>query len=335
MSLVVSTFGDGLQRELPACLPIPVNRMGNEIARLTEVKSFAVIAKSPLRIDLSCVLNHVISELTAFLQKANRALRQATLGTLNSLVAYGGQIGSSYYETIIAELSTPISWSNRSMQIAVESSRGVGRTIPWTTLVDCALQYADNCRKEPRLLLLWYLPKPFYLLIYDYQHNLGLVLLEQKELTSKYEQLRASSESAEIMHKRGCASQQSSLAEATKREENLKKNIGIQKECVANLEKAVHDMRVETAEIKVSYETKFADALQLMEAAHKKSDEVDNQQKKEYEYYIASFTERGNRTTLRQSVDHTGQRELQNSNVEKILALLFNHCEMRRMEFRI
>lgn len=44
-----------------------------------------------------------------FLEQANRALRQATLGTLNSLVVtYGGQIGSSSYETIIAELSTLI-----------------------------------------------------------------------------------------------------------------------------------------------------------------------------------------------------------------------------------
>jgi cullin-associated NEDD8-dissociated protein 1 len=105
-----------------------------------------VIASSPLRIDLKCVLDPVVSELTAFLRKveiyctycvccleksstlmrtsnlnlnvnffiaplqqANRALRQATLGTLNSLVVtYGGQIGSSSYETIIAELSTLI-----------------------------------------------------------------------------------------------------------------------------------------------------------------------------------------------------------------------------------
>ncbi|KAI4970872.1 hypothetical protein ZWY2020_001786 [Hordeum vulgare] len=100
----------GGNRELPSCLPILVDRMGNEITRLTTVKTFAVIADSPLRIDLSCVLDHVISELTTFLQKANRALRQATLGTLNSLVVtYGGQIGSSSYETIIAELSTLIS----------------------------------------------------------------------------------------------------------------------------------------------------------------------------------------------------------------------------------
>ncbi|XP_044961879.1 cullin-associated NEDD8-dissociated protein 1-like [Hordeum vulgare subsp. vulgare] len=97
-------------KELPSCLPILVDRMGNEITRLTTVKTFAVIADSPLRIDLSCVLDHVISELTTFLRKANRALGQATLGTLNSLVVtYGGQIGSSSYETIIAELSTLIS----------------------------------------------------------------------------------------------------------------------------------------------------------------------------------------------------------------------------------
>uniref|UniRef100_A0A0E0G1Z6 TATA-binding protein interacting (TIP20) domain-containing protein n=1 Tax=Oryza nivara TaxID=4536 RepID=A0A0E0G1Z6_ORYNI len=38
MSLVLSTFGDGLQRELPACLPVLVDRMGNEITRLTAVK---------------------------------------------------------------------------------------------------------------------------------------------------------------------------------------------------------------------------------------------------------------------------------------------------------
>lgn len=111
--------------------------------------------------------------------------------------------------------------------------------------------------------------------IYDYQHNLGLVLLERKELTLKHEQLRASSESAEIMYKRERASQQSALAEARKREENLKKSLGIQKEFVANLEKALHDMRGETAETKNSYETKLAEALKMMDSAQKKLDEAE------------------------------------------------------------
>jgi cullin-associated NEDD8-dissociated protein 1 len=49
-----------------------------------------------------------VALLGSFFQ-ANRALRQATLGTLNSIVVtYGDQIGSSSYEAIIAELSTLI-----------------------------------------------------------------------------------------------------------------------------------------------------------------------------------------------------------------------------------
>ncbi|XWS18034.1 hypothetical protein CRYUN_Cryun32bG0007600 [Craigia yunnanensis] len=141
MGLVISTFGDNLGAELPACLPVLVDRMGNEITRLTAVKAFAVIAASPLRIDLSCVLEHVIVELTGFLRKANRALRQATLGTLNSLiVAYGDKIGPSAYEVIIVELSTLISDSDLHMTaLALElcctlmddkrSSRNVGSAV--------------------------------------------------------------------------------------------------------------------------------------------------------------------------------------------------------------
>jgi len=75
----------------------------------------------------------------------------------------------------------------------------------------------------------------FFLQIYDYQHNLGLILLEGKELTSKYEQLKGSFEATEIMLKRERASQQSALAETRKREENLKKNLAIQKECISNV----------------------------------------------------------------------------------------------------
>lgn len=51
-----------------------------------------------------------VSSFVCFVEKqANRALRQATLGTLNSLIAaYGDKIGPSAYEVIIVELSTLI-----------------------------------------------------------------------------------------------------------------------------------------------------------------------------------------------------------------------------------
>ncbi|KAJ1285551.1 hypothetical protein BS78_03G288200 [Paspalum vaginatum] len=132
----------------------------------------------------------------------------------------------------------------------------------------------DAVRRRDKAALIGYISK-LESEIYDYQHNLGLILLERKELTSKYEQLKASFEATEIMLKRERAAQHSALAETRKREENLKKNLGIQKECVSNLEKALHDMRGETAEIKVSYEVKLTEARQMMETAQKKFDEAE------------------------------------------------------------
>ncbi|KAG5006583.1 hypothetical protein JHK82_024526 [Glycine max] len=89
------------------------NKSERAISLEANGQAFAVIVASPLQVDLSCVLEHVVVELTAFLQKANRALRQATLGTLNSLiVAYGDKIVLSAYEVIIVELSGLISFDS-------------------------------------------------------------------------------------------------------------------------------------------------------------------------------------------------------------------------------
>ncbi|XLT79698.1 hypothetical protein S245_001429 [Arachis hypogaea] len=88
IGLIVSTFGDHLNEELPACLPVLVERMGNEITSPIAVKAFAVIAASPL---------------------------------LGWIFAYGDKIGSSAYEVIIVELSGLISDSDLHMTaIALE-----------------------------------------------------------------------------------------------------------------------------------------------------------------------------------------------------------------------
>ena len=59
-----------------------LERLRNEITRLTAVKAFASIAQSPLSLDLSPVLQPLLAELTGFLRKANRVLRQASLSAL-------------------------------------------------------------------------------------------------------------------------------------------------------------------------------------------------------------------------------------------------------------
>ncbi|KAH7437479.1 hypothetical protein KP509_05G074400 [Ceratopteris richardii] len=110
MGLVIAIMGDHLESELGTCLPVLLERLRNEITRLTAVKAFATIAESSLRIDLTCVLEQVIMDLTTFLRKANRALRQASLYTLNALlIAYGEKISGSCLESVINELSSLIS----------------------------------------------------------------------------------------------------------------------------------------------------------------------------------------------------------------------------------
>jgi len=92
----------------------------------------------------------------------------------------------------------------------------------------------DAVRRRDKAALIGYISR-LESEIYDYQHNLGLILLDRKELESKYEQLKASSEDTDTMLKRERAAQQSALAETRKKEENLKKNLCIQKECVSNV----------------------------------------------------------------------------------------------------
>ena len=64
---------------------------------------------------------------------------------------------------------------------------------------------------------------------------MGLLILERKELASKYEQLKTSTEASELLHKRDLAVQLSALAEARKGEEKLKKTVEVKKQCIASV----------------------------------------------------------------------------------------------------
>ncbi|KAM3393127.1 hypothetical protein ACQJBY_014001 [Aegilops geniculata] len=365
MSLVIATFGDGLQRELPSCLPILVDRMGNEITRLTAVKAFAVIANSPLRIDLSCVLDHVVSELTAFLRKANRALRQATLGTLNSLVVtYGSQIGSSSYETILAELSTLISDGDLHMAaLALElcctimvdrrSVKNVGlavkqKVLPEAlTLIRSALLQGQAL--QGTLFLLQALQKFFAALVQSANISFE-TLLNSLISTAKPSQSGGLSKQAlfsiaqcvavlclaagdqkcasTIEMLKGILNDDSSTNSAKQhmallclgeigRRKDLSSHIQIENIVIESFQSPFEEIKSAASyalgNIAVGNLSKYLPFI---------LDQIDNQQKKQY-LLLHSLKE----VIARQSVDHTGQSELQDSNIVKILALLFNHCE--------
>ncbi|KAJ6706645.1 hypothetical protein OIU79_011139 [Salix purpurea] len=333
MGLVISTFGDNLKVELPVCLPVLVDRMGNEITRLTAVKAFAVIAASPLLIDLSCVLENVIAELTAFLRKANRALRQATLGTLNSLiVAYGDQIGSSAYEIIIVELSTLISDSDLHMAaLALEL---------------CCTLMADR-KSSPNGQALLALRNFFAALVYS--ANTSFDSLLDSLLSSAKPSPQSGGVAKQALHSiaqcvavlclaagdKKCSSTVDMLTDILEDDSSANSakqhlallclgEIGRRKDLSmhANIEATIiESFQSPFEEIKsaASYALGNIAVGNLSKYLPFILDQIDNQQKKQY-LLLHSLKE----VIVRQSVD---KAEFQDSSVEKILKLLFNYCE--------
>lgn len=356
MGLVVSAFGDNLKVELPTCLPVLVDRMGNEITRLTAVKAFAVIAASPLRIDLSCVLEHVITELTAFLRKANRALRQATLGTLNSLiVAYGDKIGSAAYEVIIVELSTLISDSDLHMTaLSLElcctlmadrrSIPNVGSTVRNKVLPQALILIRSSLLQGQALSAL---QNFFAALVYSANTSFD------KLLDSLLSTAKPSPQSGGVAKQalfsiaqcvavlclaagdQKCSATVKMLTDILKDDSatNSSKQhlsllclgeIGRRKDLSshANIENIViESFQSPFEEIKsaASYALGNIAVGNLSKYLPFILDQIDNQQKKQY-LLLHSLKE----VIVRQSVD---KAEFQVSSVEKILNLLFNHCE--------
>jgi cullin-associated NEDD8-dissociated protein 1 len=86
MGQIVANLGDMLSNELSNCLPLYVLRMNNEITRLTTVKAITLISRSPLKIDLTIILDDMMKLLASFLRKNQRDLRLATLVCINQLL---------------------------------------------------------------------------------------------------------------------------------------------------------------------------------------------------------------------------------------------------------
>ncbi|XP_077518379.1 cullin-associated and neddylation-dissociated 1 isoform X1 [Amblyomma americanum] len=105
MGYILCHLGDSLQAELAVCLPIFLDRLRNEITRLTTVKALTKVAGSPLHIDLSPVLCECVLALATFLRKNQRALKLASLTLLDTLVRnYSACLSQDMVATVMQEL---------------------------------------------------------------------------------------------------------------------------------------------------------------------------------------------------------------------------------------
>ncbi|CAN0928963.1 Protein CROWDED NUCLEI 1 [Linum grandiflorum] len=109
-----------------------------------------------------------------------------------------------------------------------------------------------------------------------FEYSMELLLVEKQEWNAKSDQLKQALADVKNALKQEQASQLIVNSDAEKREENLRKALGVEKQCVLDLEKTVQEMRYENAEIKFMADSKLAEANALMSSVEEKSLEVES-----------------------------------------------------------
>ncbi|KAH8244135.1 cullin-associated NEDD8-dissociated protein 1 [Drosophila bipectinata] len=113
MGQIIANMGDLLKNELPVCLPIFMERLKNEVTRLSSVKALTLIAASSLHIDLTPILHDVLPALGTFLRKNHRALKLHSLDLINKIVInYSSNFEPNLLQTAIVEIPPLISDSD-------------------------------------------------------------------------------------------------------------------------------------------------------------------------------------------------------------------------------
>ena len=109
-------LGDQLLSNLPQCLPIFLERLKNEITRLTAVKAMIRIASSELKIDLKPILNDSMPILAGFLRKNQRTLKLSSLALLDILVKnYSHLITDKNLEPVLVEVQPLLNDSGKKL----------------------------------------------------------------------------------------------------------------------------------------------------------------------------------------------------------------------------
>ncbi|KNA06715.1 hypothetical protein SOVF_178410 [Spinacia oleracea] len=111
--------------------------------------------------------------------------------------------------------------------------------------------------------------------LFDYQYNMGLLLIEKKDLVSKTEELGQEVSEAEEILKRERTAHLISVSEADKREENLKNALQVERRCLVDLERALRDIHEEHAKNKNTSETTVADLNSRMEELQRQNLDVE------------------------------------------------------------
>uniref|UniRef100_A0A4W3KA74 Cullin-associated and neddylation-dissociated 2 (putative) n=2 Tax=Callorhinchus milii TaxID=7868 RepID=A0A4W3KA74_CALMI len=132
MGQIICNLGDSLGADLNPTLQIFLERLKNEITRLTTVKTLTLIASSPLKIDLRPILGEGVPILASFLRKNQRALKLSTLAALDILIKnYSDSLKPTMIESVLMELPSLIGESDMHVsQMAITFLTSLAKVYP-------------------------------------------------------------------------------------------------------------------------------------------------------------------------------------------------------------
>lgn len=112
MGQIMSSAGDRLINEVPVTLQIFLDRLKNEITRLTTVKSLTIIAEAR-KINLDAILAPAVPVLANFLRKNQRSLKISTLKCLDQIFKnYSYDVTMEMMSAVVQELPNLIDESD-------------------------------------------------------------------------------------------------------------------------------------------------------------------------------------------------------------------------------
>ncbi|CAJ1051190.1 cullin-associated NEDD8-dissociated protein 2 isoform X1 [Xyrichtys novacula] len=132
MGHMVCHLGDHLGSEVQGVLAILLERLKNEITRLTAVRTITLVSASPLKIDLSSILPDALSVLGSFLRKNQRALKLCTLACLTALLSHHtASIKPAALEPVLSELPALVDESDMHVsQVSVSLLTCLAKACP-------------------------------------------------------------------------------------------------------------------------------------------------------------------------------------------------------------
>ncbi|KAH8930872.1 hypothetical protein BDL97_20G004100 [Sphagnum fallax] len=113
--------------------------------------------------------------------------------------------------------------------------------------------------------------------LYDYQFNMGLLLLQRKDWGKQMDEQKSAVTKAQDMLQQEKAAHSLELTEAQKHEEAAKRALNTEQQCVADLEKVLKEMQAEGFEVKEAADRQLSQAKEMLASVEEKSAQADTQ----------------------------------------------------------